>query len=196
MKIEANWRIHLRKLKEEAKKAEAERQQKQAEFEAKKKAKIQAAEIKRLREEEEKRLQIELQQRIEEFLHSDGDVPSQLRADAETNPSKPLCTFFEKTAACKFGNQCLRNHIRPRISCILMMPRFFTNFHLEQQHYTEYGDSTLECNETDLFNNFKDFFDDVVPEFQKFGRISHFVVCHNSEPHLRGQVFVEYDSER
>lgn len=197
LKIEAEWRVHLRKLEAKKKVEEAEQQRKQAEFETREKRRAQAEEKKKRRIEEEIRFHEELQFKINEFLIGDGDLPIELKSNADTNPGNPLCQFFEKTATCKFGNKCLKNHSRPRISSILLIPRFFTNISLEQSKATEYGsDLTLEYNERDLYDDFKDFFDDAVPELEKFGRIIHFVVCHNYEPHLRGHVYVEYDCER
>lgn len=197
LRIEAEWQKHLRRLEEQDKFEEAKRQRQHAEFEARQKRREQAEQERQRRIEEEKQFQAELQQKINEFLVSDGDIPSELRTTADTNPGRQLCQYFEKTAVCKFGNKCLWNHSRPRISSILMISRFFTNFSLEQSKATEYGsDLTLEYNERDLYDDFKEFFDDVVPELQRFGQILNFVVCHNYEPHLRGHVYVEYDNER
>lgn len=197
LETERRWHQHMRRIEEQKRLEEAERQRQHAELEAQEKRKLQIEQERKRRADEERQFQYELKFRIDEFLKSDGPVPSELRTNAETNPGRPVCQFFEKTAACRFGNKCLRNHIRPRLSTILMISRFFTNFSLEQSKATEYGsDLTLEYNESDLYDDFKDFFDDVIPELQRFGRILHFLVCHNYEPHLRGHVYVEYDCER
>lgn len=40
----------------------------------------------------------------------------------------------------------------------------------------------------------RDFYEDVLPEWERIGRISQFKVCCNFEPHLRGNVYIEYES--
>lgn len=197
LEIERRWQQHLRKIEERKRIEETERQRQHDELETQVKRKLQIEQERKRQADEERQFQYELKRKIDEFLNSYGSVPSELRTNAETNPGRPVCQFFEKTAACRFGNKCIRNHIRPRLGTILMISRFFTNFNLEQSKATEYGsDLTLEYNENDLYDDFKDFFDDVIPELQRFGKILHFVVCHNYEPHLRGHVYVEYDCER
>lgn len=43
---------------------------------------------------------------------------------------------------------------------------------------------------------FREFFKDVLPEFEQCGRVCQFRVCTNEEPHLRGNVYVEFGSRR
>lgn len=197
IRVNKEWQEKKLKLEEQARKREIERQRIQNEFEQKQKRIADAIEEKKRRAAEEKRLHADLQQKIQEYINCDGDVPIELLQNAETNPGKEICTFFMKTATCRFGNKCVRNHIRPRISKVLMIPAFFTNIYLGQNKTTEYGsDATLEMDEKELYDDFKEFFSDVLIEFQKIGRISHFVVCHNYEPYLRGNVYIEYSNER
>lgn len=196
-RIEKIWKKQQCKLEEQAKKLEEERRRIQEEFEAEQKRIADAAEEKRRVIWEQQQRQIDLENRIQAFIEGVGGVPSELMVEAETNPNKVLCTFFERTASCRFGHKCIKNHKRQKLSKILVMPAFFNNIHFEQSRETEYGsDITLEHDEIELYENFKEFFDDVIPEFEQFGHIEHFVVCNNYEPHLRGHVFVEYTSER
>ena len=58
------------------------------------------------------------------------------------------------------------------------------------------GDINLECPEKDLNNDYKVFFEDVTEELKKFGEILNFRTCMNTQSHLRGNVLVEYSSER
>ena len=55
-------------------------------------------------------------------------------------------------------------------------------------------DIGLEFEESERYENFKDFYSDVLPEFERFGRIVTFKVCSNSESHLRGNVYVQYET--
>lgn len=196
-KVEKKWLEQNRRLSEKAKIKEAERKRIQDEFEAEQKHREKLAEEKRQRAEELKQLQADLHRRINEFAYGDGETPCELREEAETNPGKELCPFFIKMAACRFGNKCAKNHVRPKISPILMVPSFFTSIRLDNATINEYGSElTLEYDETEMEGDFHEFFEDVLPEFQKFGRIEHFVASQNYERHLRGHVYVEYDDER
>ncbi len=55
-------------------------------------------------------------------------------------------------------------------------------------------DISLEFEESERYENFKDFYFDVLPEFERFGRVTMFKVCSNSEIHLRGNVYVQYQT--
>lgn len=41
---------------------------------------------------------------------------------------------------------------------------------------------------------YREFYEDVVPELRKFGTLIQFKVCCNLEPHLRGNVYVQYQT--
>ncbi|PZC78852.1 hypothetical protein B5X24_HaOG217179 [Helicoverpa armigera] len=53
-------------------------------------------------------------------------------------------------------------------------------------------DIMLEYEDNDTYKEFKEFFYDVLSEFEKFGRIIQFKVCNNYEKHLRGNTYVEF----
>lgn len=195
--MEKRWQEEQRRREDIRKTKEAERKRIQDEFEAEQKRIAQVAEEKLRREEEMMQMQEDLQRRIQEFVNSDGEMPPELHELAETNPGKELCTYFNKNGACRFGNKCSKNHIRPKISTTLFVPGFFSNIHLEHSRATEYGnDLTLEFEEYELYKAYQEFFEDIAPEFQKYGRVEHLVTCQNYEPHYRGNVYVEYSNER
>jgi len=56
-------------------------------------------------------------------------------------------------------------------------------------------DTSLEYDEKEAYENFKQFYEDTLPEFRKAGTVVQFKVCCNHEPHLRGNVYVQYTSE-
>lgn len=197
--IERKWRERQLKIEEQTKKANEERRRIQNEFEAQQKRIEQLVEEKKRLLEEQCEREMDLERRIEAFIHDDGDheMPPELLVEAETNPGKELCSFFTNAATCRFGNKCIHNHKRQKIGKILQVPAFFNHIYLNQNKDTEYGtDSILEHEEKDLYEHFNEFFVDVVPEFERFGEILHFVVCKNSTAHLRGYVYVEYSTER
>jgi hypothetical protein len=56
-------------------------------------------------------------------------------------------------------------------------------------------DSALEYEEGDMYEQFRSFYEDVFPEFVSVGKVVQFKVSCNYEPHLRGNVYVQYQSE-
>ncbi|CAH0556452.1 unnamed protein product [Brassicogethes aeneus] len=146
---------------------------------------------------EKKKLQEQQTKEIDDFLISGGETPEHLKVTLETNPNKPICPFFQKTSACRFFDACSRNHIRPGVSHIIVIPNFYTHYSLEKTSENEHGsDNSLEFEKHETYNHFKEFFYDVVYEMEKYGRILIFHVCCNHESHLRGNVFVEYETTR
>uniref|UniRef100_A0A2C9JJH9 Uncharacterized protein n=1 Tax=Biomphalaria glabrata TaxID=6526 RepID=A0A2C9JJH9_BIOGL len=106
------------------------------------------------------------------------------------------CPFFKKMAACRFGDHCSRFHDYPEVSHTILIPNMFSSFQLEQSIVDNYDtDVSLEYDENELYNSFKDFYEDIVPEFKSVGTIVQLKVCCNCEPHLRGNVYVQYKRE-
>ncbi|XP_044748141.1 U2 small nuclear ribonucleoprotein auxiliary factor 35 kDa subunit-related protein 1 [Coccinella septempunctata] len=165
------------------------------EWEQEKKKLKEAEDAKKREIEEELKRQEKLQEEINHFIEFGGSIPEHLKIDLQTNPGKIVCPFFNKTSTCRFGDVCSRNHIRPGISKILLIPNFYSHYSLVQTE-NEHGNSALEYENSELFAHFKEFFLDIVPEMEKFGEIKQIVVCCNAEVHLRGNVYVEYCSER
>ncbi|CAG2056152.1 unnamed protein product [Timema podura] len=154
-----------------------------------------AEEIESKKKEEKQRQQDELLKQIDDFINKGKDLPLSLTVTNETNPNKPLCPFFSKTGACRFGDRCSRNHPRPGVSKVLLIPGFYSHFGIQNFLQDEYDtDIMLEYEDSETYQHFKEFFDDVLLEFERFGRVVQFKVCRNFEPHLRGNVYVEYAS--
>jgi len=53
-------------------------------------------------------------------------------------------------------------------------------------------DLTLEFEDSELYQHFETFYCDILPEFKSVGRVVQLKVCCNYEPHLRGNVYVQY----
>ncbi|XP_061590823.1 U2 small nuclear ribonucleoprotein auxiliary factor 35 kDa subunit-related protein 1 [Cololabis saira] len=106
------------------------------------------------------------------------------------------CPFFLKTGACRFGDRCSRKHVYPTASPTLMVRAMFTTFGMEEVRRDDYDiDACLEHSEEELQESFLDFYHDVLPEFKSVGRVVQFKVCCNHELHLRGNVYVQFETE-
>lgn len=147
--------------------------------------------------EEKQRKYVELVQHIDDYISGAGALPDELTRVTDSNPGREPCSFFVKTASCQYGVKCSRNHQRPGVSSLLLLPNFFTHIRLEQGAPTEYGsDLLLEYDDEELYNAFTTFFHDVVPELETFGAVQQFRVCNNHKLHLRGNVYVQFTSQR
>ncbi|KAM3625844.1 uncharacterized protein V6R79_018494 [Siganus canaliculatus] len=106
------------------------------------------------------------------------------------------CPFFLKTGACRFGDRCSRRHAYPTSSPTLMVRGMFTTFGMDESRRDDYDiDAWLEHSEEELQDSFLEFYHDVLPEFQSVGKVLQFKVCCNYESHLRGNVYVQFDTE-
>uniref|UniRef100_A0A8C2IGY5 Zinc finger (CCCH type), RNA-binding motif and serine/arginine rich 2 n=1 Tax=Cyprinus carpio TaxID=7962 RepID=A0A8C2IGY5_CYPCA len=116
--------------------------------------------------------------------------------DYGTEKDKANCPFFLKTGACRFGDRCSRKHDHPTSSTTLMVRGMFVVFGMEQSRRDDYDtDASLEYSEEEMHQQFLDFYEDALPEFKNAGRVVQFKVSCNYEPHLRGNVYVQYDTE-
>ncbi|KAJ8253157.1 hypothetical protein GJAV_G00209750, partial [Gymnothorax javanicus] len=116
--------------------------------------------------------------------------------DYGTEKDRANCPFFLKTGACRFGDRCSRLHVRPSSSTTLMIRSMFVTFSMEQIQRDDYDtDASLEYSEDDVRQNFLEFYEDVLPEFRSAGKVVQFKVSCNFEPHLRGNVYVQYERE-
>ncbi|GBP11866.1 hypothetical protein EVAR_74504_1 [Eumeta japonica] len=152
----------------------------------------------KLIEEEIKRKQDLFLEKLELFVSGAvQEPPEELLIGRETKPNMELCPFFNKTASCRFGDVCSRNHRYPGISKVLLIPNFYSHFGLDNSNSNEYDtDILLEYDDSETYKEFKEFFYDVLPEFKKFGQVIQFKVCNNYEKHLRGNTYIEYDELR
>ncbi|KAJ8726258.1 hypothetical protein PYW07_000956 [Mythimna separata] len=183
---EEKERLKQKCLEQEAKlKVEWELEKKKKEIEEQR---IKAA------QEELKRKQDIFMNNLDLFLSGDSDEPpAELNVMRETRPDAELCPFFSKTACCRFGDLCSRNHQYPGISKVLLATNFYNHFGLSNANVSEYDtDIMLEFEDSDTYKEYKEFFFDVLSEFEKFGRITQFKVCNNYEKHLRGNTFIEF----
>ncbi|XP_022098711.1 U2 small nuclear ribonucleoprotein auxiliary factor 35 kDa subunit-related protein 1-like [Acanthaster planci] len=182
-----------RKKKEEAQKQKLLEEQRriQEEWEARQEKENQSQSKK------ERELEAVLQQLDKEIAdREDGPTHNPEAPRQPQHVKQEPCSFFRKTGGCRFGDRCSRTHIPPEISTTLLFPHMYTDFTLEQSHRDEYDtDMGLEYDEGDAYERFLEFYDDVLPELKDFGTVVQFKVCCNWEPHLRGNVYVQFKTE-
>uniref|UniRef100_H3B096 Zinc finger CCCH-type, RNA binding motif and serine/arginine rich 2 n=2 Tax=Latimeria chalumnae TaxID=7897 RepID=H3B096_LATCH len=116
--------------------------------------------------------------------------------DYGTEKDRANCPFYLKTGACRFGDRCSRKHARLSSSQTLLVRGMFVTFGMEQSKRDDYDtDASLEYSEEEIYQQFVDFYEDVLPEFKNVGKVIQFKISCNHEPHLRGNVYVQYQME-
>lgn len=160
--------------------------------------KIKETEEKKKKEEEiQEKMNAKFIEEVEMYINGLGPLPKSLDVNISTRPDQPLCPFFSKVAACRFRENCSRNHVRPGISDTLLMPGFYKNFELNMKYEREFDiDISLECDEKEAYEKFHEFYKDILVELKKYGQIVELNVCRNQEIHLMGNVYVQYKSRR
>lgn len=113
--------------------------------------------------------------------------------------SRPLCSFYSKTGACRFGIRCSKKHESIGSSDTLVFLNMFNTFLFDLEDRLRISgdahDLSLEHSEQDLYKEFAEFYFEIQPEFHNIGRLSHLYVCRNRCHHLRGNVYVQYLSK-
>uniref|UniRef100_A0A8C8Z002 Uncharacterized protein n=1 Tax=Prolemur simus TaxID=1328070 RepID=A0A8C8Z002_PROSS len=208
-KLHEEWLLREQKAQEEFRtKKEKEEAAKKRQAEQERKLKEEWEEQQRKeREEEEQKLQ-EKKEREEAVQKMVDQAENELGNGATwQNPEPPMdvrvmekdradCPFYSKTGACRFGDRCSRKHNFPASSPTLLIKSMFTTFGMEQCRRDDYDpDASLEYSEEETYQQFLDFYDDVLPAFKHVGKVIQFKVSCNLEPHLRGNVYVQYQSE-
>ncbi|GIY07094.1 hypothetical protein CDAR_365511 [Caerostris darwini] len=175
-------------------KEEEERKRMLAEFEL-----LQEMESKQ--EEEKKKIQSQKEETLQNALTNlskdDGPWHNPI-APENYHPGveRPQCQFFAKTGCCRFGDRCSRGHIYPTISTTLLIKGMYSHFSIGHTERDDFDtDNALEYEEKERYQDFKNFYFDVLPEFKKCGKVLQFKVCSNHEPHLRGNVYVQFSNE-
>ncbi|XP_062939169.1 U2 small nuclear ribonucleoprotein auxiliary factor 35 kDa subunit-related protein 2 isoform X2 [Cynocephalus volans] len=208
-------RLHEEWLLREQKAQEEFRIKKEKEEAARKRQEEQERKLKEEWEEQQRKEREEEEQKLQEKREREEAAQKMLdQAENELengatwqNPEPPMdlrimekdranCPFYSKTGACRFGDRCSRKHNFPASSPTLLIKSMFTTFGMEQCRRDDYDpDASLEYSEEETYQQFLDFYDDVLPEFKNVGKVIQFKVSCNLEPHLRGNVYVQYQSE-
>ncbi|CAK8673251.1 unnamed protein product [Clavelina lepadiformis] len=118
-----------------------------------------------------------------------------------TNNNRVPCQFYDKVGSCRFGDFCSRLHEKPSRTNTILLRGMFNTFAFDimqrakRSSQGDENDLALEHSEADLYDEFVEFSDDVLPELETYGKVVQFKVCCNRENHLRGNVYVQYQTE-
>lgn len=110
-----------------------------------------------------------------------------------TNDDKVNCPFFFKNGACRYGDQCIRRHIKPTSSRTLLFAHMYTN----PPHAIALaeGHAIPEEDILKVVEDFEKFYMEVYLEIGSFGEIEEMHVMDNLGEHMIGNVYVRFVSE-
>lgn len=91
------------------------------------------------------------------------------------------CPFYYKIGACRHGDRCSRNHVKPHFSCTLLIPKMYTPPTPDPQT------GVLP----DTFEHFEDFYEEVLDELKQFGAVEDMVVVENLGEHMNGNTYIK-----
>ncbi|XP_055540263.1 U2 small nuclear ribonucleoprotein auxiliary factor 35 kDa subunit-related protein 1 isoform X2 [Wyeomyia smithii] len=141
--------------------------------------------------------QQERERMLAEYLMGIDDNVATLRETIHSRAGANPCSFFSKIGSCRYGLRCSSDHQTPSLSELILIPNFFAHPALDDQQHPEYGnDLAIEFDEDELNRCYRDFFFDIIEEFEQFGTITTIFTCRNFEPHLKGHVFIQYNDMR
>lgn len=195
-RAQKKWQIlQEQKAKEEQQRLE-EHMKIRKEFEERQEAIQKKKEEEKRKREEQLRQQEQLEKEINDYIDNGIKTPEILREVIDNQPSKDTCPFFTKTGVCRYGDMCSKNHRRVFLSKVILIPGFYTHFSLEKISAEYDTDVGLEFENSETWHHFRDFYEDVIQMLESFGKIKTLKCCCNTEIHLRGNLYVEYYTER
>ena len=108
-----------------------------------------------------------------------------------TEKDKVNCPFFFKIGACRHGDSCTKQHIRPELSQTIIIN------HLYDNPYIKRNESVMSFEERQqVKNEFNIFYEDVFSEIAKHGEIEDMIVCGNLSDHMNGNVIIKFTDEQ
>lgn len=84
-----------------------------------------------------------------------------------------------KTGCCRYGEACSKFHPYPDSSCTVLFRNMYSGIGMVAPS-DEDGDIELQYDEKEIMAHFTNFWNDVEPEFEKFGPIRVMRVCRYS----------------
>lgn len=91
-----------------------------------------------------------------------------------------------KTGACRYGFQCKRRHIYPVISETILIDHMYRDKYSDSRTITNslddillevfFSKKNLKYDHKEMQEGYNTFFEDCIPEFEKFGKILQFKV--------------------
>lgn len=60
---------------------------------------------------------------VQSYILGNAELPEQIMNTIASNPNKEICSVYQRTSCCQYGDRCSRNHLKPvmsRVSLIVL----------------------------------------------------------------------------
>jgi splicing factor U2AF subunit len=105
------------------------------------------------------------------------------------------CEFYFKVGACRHGDRCSRNHIKPTFSQTVLLQNLYVNPHNSAKS-ADGSHLVANLSDEELQEHYDNFFEEVFVECEdKYGEIEEMKVCDNLVEHLVGNVYIMFRRE-
>ena len=113
-----------------------------------------------------------------------------------TEKDRLNCPFYFRIGACRHGDRCSRNHLKPHFSATIMIPHMYhPSTALPSIPTTEATASVGYFEHLPDAAEFTDFFEDVLDEVVEYGRVDDLLIVQNLGDHLHGNTYIRFHSE-
>ena len=103
------------------------------------------------------------------------------------------CPFYFKNGACRYGDRCTRQHIKPTKSVSLLFAHMYQNSPYAVALAS--GHTIPEDKLREVVDSFENFYQEVFLELAQFGEVVEMYVLDNLGDHLVGNVYVKFATE-
>lgn len=152
-------------------------------------------------------------------MPSKGELPASLPVLRRNRPDSrsgivinsfgtESCPFWDKVGACRHGHRCSKYHHKPKRSKTIVFWKIFRNpirtvflksddRDKNKDSHGEFVKKEIEIDESRLQREATRLYQDLFVEFAlKYGEIESIVICGNYNPHVGGNVLVQFKDER
>ncbi|KAK0428910.1 hypothetical protein QR680_011080 [Steinernema hermaphroditum] len=109
-----------------------------------------------------------------------------------TERDKVNCYFYYRVGACRFGDTCTRNHVKPTYSRTILLHNLYVN-----PVFAGDAESLNRCKRytPEQQRHFEEFYEEVITELLEYGLVEDMLVCDNMAEHMIGNVYVRFERD-
>lgn len=71
---------------------------------------------------------------VQSYILGNAELPEQIMNPIASNPYKEICSEYLRTSCCHYGDRCSRNHLKPVISRVSIIPLIIDIFRINVQN--------------------------------------------------------------
>jgi len=113
-----------------------------------------------------------------------------------TEKDRLNCPFYFRIGACRHGDRCSRNHLRPHFSQTLLVPHLYLpSVPLPAIPTSESAANAAFFSQLPDNEEFINFYEDALDELEQYGRVEDLLILQNLGEHMFGNAYIKYSTE-